>query len=96
MDQLYQANDLTRDGYQAELEELLQDDYRCGAPVKFTESEKQQLIALATQKPEDAGVPVTHWSYSLLAQTAVDKGIVKSISRVQIGRFLKSGTFTAA
>ena len=96
MDQLYQANDLTRDGYQAELEELLQDDYRCGAPVKFTESEKHQLIALATQKPEDAGVPVTHWSYSLLAQTAVDKGIVKSISRVQIGRFLKSGTFTAA
>ena len=96
MDQLYQANELTRDGYQAELEKLLEDDYRCGAPVKFTESEKQQIIALATQKPEDAGVPITHWSYSILAQTAIDKGIVQTVSRVQIGRFLKSGPFTAA
>lgn len=96
MEQMYQVNELTKDGYQAELEKLLQDDYRCGAPVKFTESEKQQIIALATQKPEDAGVPITHWSYSILAQTAIDKGIVQTVSRVQIGRFLKSGPFTAA
>ena len=96
MEQMYQENELTEDGYQTELEKLLQDDYRCGAPVKFTESEKQQIIALATQKPEDAGVPITHWSYSILAQTAIDKGIVKTVSRVQIGRFLKSGPFTAA
>jgi len=89
MERMYRVNELTKDGYQAELEKLLQDDYRCGAPVKFTESEKQQIIALATQKPEDAGVPITHWSYSILAQTAIDKGIVKTVSRVQIGRFLK-------
>jgi hypothetical protein len=44
---------------------------------------------MATRKPEDEEVPVTHWSHDLLARTVVDKGIVKSISPAQIGRFLK-------
>lgn len=74
---------------------MLEDADRPGAPATFTESQKQQIIAMATRKPEDEGVPVTHWSHDLLARTVVDKGIVTSISPAQIGRFLK-GSHAAA
>lgn len=84
-----QAGTLSDTMYRRELETILADAERPGAPATFTEEQKQQIIAVATRKPEDEGVPVTHWSHGLLAQTAVDKGIVKTISPAQIGRFLK-------
>jgi len=84
-----QAGTLSDPMYRRELEAILADAKRPGAPVTFTEEQKQQIIAVATRKPEDEGVPVTHWSHELLAQTVVDKGIVKTISTAQIGRFLK-------
>jgi len=75
--------------YRREMETILADAERPGAPATFTEEQKRQLLALATRKPEDEGVPVTHWSHELLAQTAINKGIVKTISAAQIGRFFK-------
>jgi len=75
--------------YCRELEAILADAERPGAPATFTEAQKQQIIAMAARKPEDEGIPVTHWSHEILAQTVVDKGIVKTISPAQIGRFLK-------
>jgi transposase len=84
-----QAGTLSDTLYRREMETILADAERPGAPATFTENQKQQIIAMATRKPEDEGVPVTHWSHDLLARTVVDKGIVTSISPAQIGRFLK-------
>jgi putative transposase len=89
MESEYQAGRLSESKYRRRIEKMLADADRPGAPATFTESQKQQIIAMATRKPEDEGVPVTHWSHDLLARTVVDKGIVKSISPAQIGRFLK-------
>jgi putative transposase len=75
--------------YRREIETILSDAKRPGAPATFTEAQKQQIIAMAARKPEDEGIPVTHWSHEILAQTVVDKGIVKTISPAQMGRFLK-------
>jgi hypothetical protein len=47
-------------------------------------------------REEDEGVPVTHWSHELLAQAVVGKGIVKTISAAQIGRFLKERSIATA
>jgi putative transposase len=91
-----QAGTLSDTMYRREIETILADAERPGAPATFTEEQKRQIIALATRKPEDEGVPVTHWSHELLAQTVVDKGIVKTISAAQIGRFLKERGITAA
>ena len=71
------------------MERLLADAERPASPATFTEEQKRQIIAMATRKPEEEGVPVTHWSHDLLAKTVVDKGIVQTISPAQIGRFLK-------
>ena len=91
----YQAGTVSELRYRREIETLLADAKRPGAPATFSEAEKQQIIAMATRKPEDEGVPVTHWSHEILAQTVREKGIVKTISPAQIGRFLKGGHVTA-
>ena len=62
-----------------------------GHPPKFTAEQVCQIVALACDKPEEHGYPVSHWSENLLAMAAQDKGIVSSISQRQVGRFLKSG-----
>lgn len=85
----HQRGTLSSTMYCRELEAILADAERPGAPATFTEAQKQQIIAMAARKPEDEGIPVTHWSHEILAQTVVDKGIVKTISPAQIGRFLK-------
>lgn len=91
-----QAGILSDTLYRREIEAILADAERPGAPATFTEEQKREMIAVATRKPEDEGVPVTHWSHELLAQMVVDKGIVTSISAAQIGRFLKEGGITTA
>lgn len=81
--------------YRRKIECLLSDAPRPGAPPTFSEAQKQQIIALASQTPEQAGVPVTNWSHGLLAQTVTTKGIAQSISPAQVGRFLKGSHVTA-
>jgi putative transposase len=87
----HQTGTLSQTKYRREIETLLSDAKRPGAPATFTEAEKQQIIAMATRQPEDEGVPVPHWSHEMLAQTVKERGIVKTISAAQIGRFLKGG-----
>ncbi len=92
----HEAGSLSETTYRRELTHLLTDAPRPGAPATFTEEQKQQILAMATRTPEDEGLPVTHWSHELLALTVVDKGIVKTISPAQIGRFLKESRLTTA
>jgi len=70
--------------------EILSDAQRSGAPPTFTEEEIVQIIALACTPPSDVGVEVSHWSVRLLAKSAVDLGIVKSISPSQVLVFFSS------
>src|SRR5204862_1150768 len=91
-----QAEHLSASLYRRKIEHLLCDAPRPGALPTFSEAQKQQIITLASETPEQAGVPVTHWSHGLLAQTATTKGIAQSISPAQVGRFLKGSHLTAA
>lgn len=75
--------------------EILADRPRPGAPGTFTAEQVCQIMALACQKPDDLGLPFTTWTPSDLARVAVQRAIVPSISPASVGRFLKSGGFTA-
>lgn len=92
----YKNGELKYRTYKKELLSLLSDAPRIGAPAKFLLSEKEQIVALANTKPEELGLPFTHWSLELLQLEVLERGIVKSISIRQIGRFLKSAPLTAA
>ena len=72
-----------------EIIELLSDNKRSGAPKKFSLSQRKQLVALACEKPDDYGVPISQWSGRALSEIAVRKGIVESISVTQLNWILK-------
>jgi len=70
---------------------LLADLHRNGGITKFSPVQVAQIISLACEKPEDSGLPVSHWTPPELAREAAKRGIVESISPRQVDRFLKGG-----
>jgi putative transposase len=80
----------------AAITRLLSDLPRGGCPGKFTAEQITQILAVACEAPEASGRPVTHWTPAELADEAVKRKIVASISARQVGRFLKSSRPEAA
>lgn len=73
------------------LEALLADAPRPGAPATFSPECLVQIVALACEAPQASGRPVSHWTPRELADEAVRRGIVATISPRSVGRFLKGG-----
>jgi len=73
------------------IEEILSDEYRAGAPMKFTAEQVASILALACEDPMEIGLPFSHWTPGLLRLEAIKLGIVEDISKRQVGRFLKHG-----
>ena len=91
------AGDWGRGVWQEKIAELLEDAERSGTPPKFTAQQLCRIVAIACEKrPEECGRPVTHWTSRELADEAVKRGIVPSISPRHAGRFLKDGGPAAA
>ena len=70
--------------------ELISDRPRSGKPAHIRMEQKQQIVALACEKPEDYGYVMTDWTHQILAEAAVQRGIVESISASYAGRLLKN------
>jgi len=73
---------------------LLKDLPRKGTPSKFTITQKNQIVALACDKPINHGIEMTDWTFEMLALVAQSKGIVDSISKSQVRLFLKNTAVT--
>lgn len=72
--------------------ETLVDAPRSGWPGIFTPEQIVEIIAIACEEPEGkSDRPVTHWTPREVADEAMKRGIVASISTRTVGRFLKSG-----
>lgn len=74
----------------------LTDAPRSGGPPTFGPEAVAKLIALACETPASNGLPIDHWTPSALAQEAVKRGIVESISPRHLDRILKRGRSAAA
>ncbi len=69
------------------IESVLADEYRCGAPATFTAEQSARIIALACEDlQQDSGRPISHWTPRELADEAMKRGIVESISRTTVAR----------
>jgi putative transposase len=75
---------------------VLADAPRPGAPDTFTAEQIVQILKLACTPPADTGRPVNAWTPRDLADEAVKRQIVSSISPRSVGRFLKAGRAPAA
>lgn len=66
----------------------LTDRPRSGRPRVFTATQVAQVKALACTPPEQAGVPLSQWSVTELANEAVGQGMVDMISPATVARWL--------
>ena len=73
----------------AKMLEVLSDRPRAGKPSQITLAQKQQIMAVACEQPQDYGLPFTHWTREWLAQVAMQHGIVEKISPRYVGVLLK-------
>ena len=69
---------------------------RLGAPATFSAEQWCQISALACEPPAASGRPSSHWTPRALADEACTRGMVATISKRQVGRFLTSGRSQAA
>lgn len=72
--------------------ERLRDAERPGAPALFSMEQILQLFALACEKPETYGRPISEWTARELADEMVKQGIVESISPRHVGRLLEEAS----
>ncbi len=71
--------------------ETLSDRPRQGTPPTFSAEQLTQIIAIGCESPSDSGRPVTHWTPRELADEAIKRGVVESISPRHADRILKGG-----
>ena len=69
--------------------ERLADVQRSGAPATFTPEQICALVAMACEKPSESERPISHWSQREIAEEAMRRGVIPSISQRSVGRFLK-------
>jgi putative transposase len=67
----------------------LSDAPRSGSPGKFTAHDYCQIMGVSLEDPNLSGRPISHWGLTELTQEVIKRGIVNSISRSQVGSFLK-------
>jgi putative transposase len=75
------------------VEERLKDKARSGRKARITAEQWCKIMALASEKPENHGVPITHWSHSTLTAEIIKQGIVYKISMSHVGEFLKKQNY---
>ncbi len=73
------------------LEDRLQDAPRPGAPARITADQRCRIEALACEKPEGSGRPITHWTAREIADELKKRKIVETISHRHAARLLKRG-----
>jgi len=58
----------------------LQDLPRSGAPARISADQVCQITALACEKPELSGRPITHWTGREVADEVIKRGIIDHVS----------------
>jgi len=69
--------------------ERLEDLPRPGTPARITADQRCQIQAMACEKPEDSGRPISQWTSREIADEVMKRSIVDSISPCHAARLLK-------
>ena len=96
----YEAGELEKGVKDHELlQEMLkrvEDEPRSGAPCRINESQKSQIVGLACEDPSDYGLPQTTWTYKLLQEVIIEKGILDALHERTVGKILKNAEVTTS
>ena len=72
------------------IRECLSDAARPGSPGKFSSETYCQILGVSLELPEQSGRPISVWTLDELKSEVENRQIVQSISRAQLGSFLKN------
>jgi hypothetical protein len=87
----------TKAALQRAIENVLSDLPRKGRGSKFTTEQQAAIVAIACEDPDDKSErPISHWTNQEIADEAVQREIVPTISASRVRDFLKSGRPEAA
>ncbi len=78
------------------IEEVLADAPRAGRKARITADQQAQIVAIACESPEDSQRPISSWTHREIADEAMERKIVKSISPRTVGSFLKQRPSSSA
>jgi transposase len=83
------SQSLSKHDYLQVLLGKLKDEPRSGTRKQISLAAEQQIVALASEKPQDYGVEMTGWTHQMLAKVAIAQGVVAKISSRHVGNILK-------
>jgi putative transposase len=83
-----EQKDPTGEALKQQVLETLADEQRPGVPPTFTPEQVVQIVAIACEEPKASGRPINHWTPEEIADEAIKRGIVTSISASSVRRFL--------
>jgi len=69
--------------------EILSDAARVGRPARISLAQYHSIQTIACCKPTDYGYPIEQWTGDLIAQTAIEQGIIDKISGRYVNSLLK-------
>ncbi len=72
--------------YTRKVLEILRDEARIGAPCKFTAEQICQIMIVSSERPEDIGLPISHWRITSLRNELIKRGIVGAPQAHQLAR----------
>ena len=78
------------------IEDVLADAPRAGRKPRITADQQAQIVAIACETPEESERPVSNWTHREVADEAMKRKIVKSISPRTVGSFLKQRPSSSA
>jgi len=82
------SEDLKHKEYFARMVSILNDAPRSGAPPTFTPEQIVMIVAIACESIDDSDLPFSRWTHRDIANEAVHRGIVDSVSPSTVGRIL--------
>jgi hypothetical protein len=71
------------------VQDVLRDAHRRGSPGKFSAQQIARVVSIACESPRASDRPVDTWTSRELADEAVKRNIVSSISTSRVGDFLR-------
>ena len=86
----------SRTNLRREIESLLSDRPGRGRKSSYTPEQQAAIVAIACEEPDQSERPISQYTHREIADEAIRRGVVASVSRTTVGTFLKSGRPSAA
>ena len=78
------------------IETLLSDKHRSGRKSRFTTEQQASIIAIACEDPQESERPISTWTQREIADEAIKRKIVDTISPNRVRDFLKDSRLETA